>query len=241
MDWDDYENRLKRWLWIHGDASAYTIEENAQMAAIFMPPAVAANFIQLRNHQMTLFQCLRHAFQTKHSEILRQAEQAVALNPVLVTTFGRTAYDRIKALYRTQNFASASREVEKLKELYAKFNGDPKVYFEKINAQAHLVTTLGPAYVQPAVNLVNGIMGGIMAFGMRENATQPEKTWFQWAVDLQARTPAALLTVVLLETEANAYYDVYCNVKNEYERLSGKKADLGAFVAWDDQRGRKRD
>jgi len=58
-------------------------------------------------------------------------------------------------------------------------------------------------------------------------------------VDLQSHTPAALMTVAFLETEANAQYDVFLNVKTEYERASGKKSEMGAFVSWDEKKRRR--
>jgi len=242
VSFNEYEKKLKQWLWQHGNNSTYTAESNAQIAALFAPPFIPANALLLRDHQMTLFQCLTHAFNSKHSEILRQEENSIILNPNLLTTFGTTAFTRIRALYRTQSFASAQREVDKLKLLYNKFQGSPKPYFESINAQVHYVSQFGPNYAQPLVNIVSGIANGIMTFGMRENATPPEKTWTGWMVDLQSRTPAALMTVALLENEANAQYDVFLNVKTEYERASGKKSEMGAFMtARDDPRKRRRD
>mmetsp|Transcript_61999 Transcript_61999/g.128262 ORF Transcript_61999/g.128262 Transcript_61999/m.128262 type:complete len:685 (+) Transcript_61999:408-2462(+) len=236
---NDYEKRLKRWLWQHGNNSSYTAESNPAIAALFMPPIIPANALLLRDHQMTLFQCLTHAFNSRHSEILRQEENSIIANPNLLTTFGTTAFTRIRALYRTQNFASAQREVDKLKNLYTKFKGSPKPYFESINAQVHYVSQFGPNFTQPLVNIVSGIANGIMTFGMRDNATPPERTWTSWMVDLQSRTPAALMTVAFLETEANAQYDVFLNVKTEYERASGKKSEMGAFVTWDERKRRR--
>mmetsp|Transcript_60926 Transcript_60926/g.125535 ORF Transcript_60926/g.125535 Transcript_60926/m.125535 type:complete len:685 (+) Transcript_60926:1329-3383(+) len=237
----DYETRLKKWLWVHGGNSFYTIEEDPAFAALFRPAVIPANLQQFKNDQMTLFQCLTHAFQTKHSEILRQEQNSVARNPALVTTFASNAFQRIKAAYQTRNFASAQREVDKLLHLYSKFDGNPKPYFEAINVQVHKVSTFGPDYVQPNVNIVHGIARGIMGFAMREGATPPEKTWSDWVVGLQSRTPAAMLNVALFETEATSHYDVYCNVKVEFERMSGKKSEMGAFMAWDEKEKRRRE
>ena len=170
---DDYEARLKRWLWTYGNKSNYTAEVDQNLANIFRPALIVANMDRFRDDQMTLFQCLNHAFNAKHSEILRQAEQSVVANVNNVVSFGSTAFAAIRALYRTQNFASAQREIQKLQDLYNTFDGIPKPYFEKINAQVYLVSEHGPAYVQPIVNIVNGVYSGVMMFGMREDATPP--------------------------------------------------------------------
>jgi hypothetical protein len=155
--------------------------------------------------------------------------------------FCSTAFLAIRALYQTQNFASVQREIQKLQDLYNTFDGIPKPYFEKINAQVYLVSEHGPAYVQPIVNIVNGVYGGVMMFGMHEDATPPEKTWASWITNLQQNTPAALMTLNLLETEANAQYDFYCMTRGTFEKCTGKKSEMGAFVSRDDRQKRRRE
>ena len=149
-------------------------------------------------------------------------------------------------LYHQRNFATAKREVQELQDLYHSFDGDPKPYFEAINAQVFRVSEFGTNYAQPVVNICHGIDSGIMQFGLCDAASQPDKTWVSWIVDLSARTPAGLMNVNYLETEAASYYETYLNVKGEYERFSGKKREIGAFlgnaVAFEersDERGRR--
>ena len=241
-DFEDYESRLKGWLWIHGKQSSYTAESNPQLAAMWMPAINIANQPLIKEHQMFLFQCLTHAFKTRHSEILRQEQSSILVQPLNIYSFASTAFMRIRALYNTQSFATAKCEVSKLQELYDSFRGEPKSYFETINEQVFRVSEYRPGYVQPVVNVYNGICSGILQFGMAPTASPPDATWSTWVIQLQARMPANLMTVANLETEANTHYSVYQNVKQDYARLSGKKSEMGAFITWgNDRRDDRRD
>ena len=62
-DWEDYEMQLKRWLWQFGGRSSWTAETDPVIAAIYAPMQIPANIDLIRQHQMTLFQCLTHAFE----------------------------------------------------------------------------------------------------------------------------------------------------------------------------------
>jgi len=44
---NEYEKRLKKWLWQHGNNSSYTAESNPAIAALFMPPIIPANALLL--------------------------------------------------------------------------------------------------------------------------------------------------------------------------------------------------
>ena len=110
---DDFEARLKRWLWTYGDKSNYKAEVNVNMAAIFRPALILANMDTFRDHQMTLFQCLKHAFNEKHSEILRQAEQSVVINVNNLVSFGTTCIPRYsRTLQHTKFFICSTRNPE---------------------------------------------------------------------------------------------------------------------------------
>ena len=145
---------------------------------------------------MTILRALQHAFNELYGKTLKQIEATLHLDAY----FGRTAFNRIKAMFSDTNFSSAQRELDNLKEAYTSFNSDPKPFFEKILRHINALRAFGPNYTQQPANVCNEIINNIMIFGTRENAPPADKTWATFITNLATITPDNLMSVQLLKT-----------------------------------------